>query len=625
MAIAGLGGVGGSHLVTLARLGIGHFHIADFDRFALVNFNRQMGASTRTLEMPKAEVMAAQARDINPEAEIRVFEDGVTEDNLDAFLDGVDLFVDGLDFFVLDIRAKVFARCRELGIPAITAAPIGMGTALLTFLPGEMAFEEYFRLEDASDDDRRQVRFLTGLAPSGLQRGYLADPSRVNFDAQQGPSTAMACMLCSGVLGVEALKVLLGRGGVRAAPVYQHFDAYLGKWIVGKLRWGNRGPVQTIKRALTYRALKKMAREARSPDEALPDDAPVIRKILDLARWAPSGDNEQPWKFEMLGDHRVRIHVSYEPGANIYEYDNGRPIRIAAGMLVETIAIAATHFGWRTNWAFVDGSDGWVIDVAFSPDPAVAADPLAPAITTRSVDRRPYRRAHLTEDEKSALSETLPSELEIRWLESRKERWAITRLNMRAAGIRLTNRDAFKSHQKVIKFGEPYARRGMPVEALGLDAFGRVMLSWMGKKWWRTALINRLLGGTLIARLQLDLVQGLNCGAHFAVRWRDGRTAPSAEDLVNAGRAWQRFWLTAERRGLVSQPGFAPLIFAYYGGAGDEAPPGAGGGASQRLNWRAHAVLGEPGAVAFLGRIGRPRSPAGARSLRLPLNALMKD
>jgi sulfur-carrier protein adenylyltransferase/sulfurtransferase len=39
VAIAGLGGVGGVHLITLARLGIGAFHIADFDRFSLANFN----------------------------------------------------------------------------------------------------------------------------------------------------------------------------------------------------------------------------------------------------------------------------------------------------------------------------------------------------------------------------------------------------------------------------------------------------------------------------------------------------------------------------------------------------------------------------------------------------------
>ena len=48
VAIAGMGGVGGIHLITLARLGIGAFHIADPDHFELVNFNRQYGATPAT-------------------------------------------------------------------------------------------------------------------------------------------------------------------------------------------------------------------------------------------------------------------------------------------------------------------------------------------------------------------------------------------------------------------------------------------------------------------------------------------------------------------------------------------------------------------------------------------------
>ena len=48
VAIAGLGGVGGSHLLTLARLGVGAFSIADFDTFDVVNFNRQAGAMVST-------------------------------------------------------------------------------------------------------------------------------------------------------------------------------------------------------------------------------------------------------------------------------------------------------------------------------------------------------------------------------------------------------------------------------------------------------------------------------------------------------------------------------------------------------------------------------------------------
>jgi tRNA A37 threonylcarbamoyladenosine dehydratase len=78
VAIAGMGGVGGVHLITLARLGIGRFHVADPDRFDVANFNRQYGANTRNLGRDKAEVLADEARAINPELDLRVFESKVT-------------------------------------------------------------------------------------------------------------------------------------------------------------------------------------------------------------------------------------------------------------------------------------------------------------------------------------------------------------------------------------------------------------------------------------------------------------------------------------------------------------------------------------------------------------------
>ncbi len=110
VAIAGLGGVGGVHLLTLCRLGIGKFHLADFDTFDLANFNRQAGATVSALSIPKLEVMIQQARDINPELEIKGFAEGVTAGNLDEFLKGVDIYIDGLDFFAFSARQQVFAR-----------------------------------------------------------------------------------------------------------------------------------------------------------------------------------------------------------------------------------------------------------------------------------------------------------------------------------------------------------------------------------------------------------------------------------------------------------------------------------------------------------------------------------
>lgn len=254
VAIAGMGGVGGFHLLTLARLGVQHFHIADLDEFELANFNRQAGASMHTLGRHKAEALAEMALDINPQAEIQIYSQGVNRQNLGEFFAGVDLYVDGLDFFAFEAREQVFAYCHAHGIPATTVAPLGMSAALLNFLPGRMSFEGYFQLQGRPELEKA-VRFLVGLAPNALHRHYLADRSRVNLAERRGPSTVMACSLCAGVAGTEALKILLGRGRVRAAPSGMQFDAYRNRlshtWRPG----GNGHPLNRLAIAVAKRML----------------------------------------------------------------------------------------------------------------------------------------------------------------------------------------------------------------------------------------------------------------------------------------------------------------------------------------------------------------------------------
>lgn len=246
VAIAGMGGVGGIHLLTLARLGIGAFRIADFDSFDIANFNRQAGALVSTLGQPKADTLADMARDINPEIDMEVYPKGIDSSNVDTFLDKVDLYVDALDFFAFDIRRQVFSACRERGIPAVTAAPLGMGAAVLLFSPNGMSFDDYFGLGSQHDDEENAVRFLLGLSPRMLQRPYLVDPGRVDLAARKGPSTVAACQLCAGVTATESLRILLGRPGVRPAPHGYQFDAYRNRLVRTWRPWGHRNPLQAL-------------------------------------------------------------------------------------------------------------------------------------------------------------------------------------------------------------------------------------------------------------------------------------------------------------------------------------------------------------------------------------------
>lgn len=623
VAIAGLGGVGGSHLLTLARLGIGGFSLADFDTFDLVNMNRQAGANMSSLGRPKLDVLAEMARGINPGLRLRLFPAGVQPENLDAFLDGADLFVDGLDFFALDIRAQVFARCAARGIPAMTAAPIGMGVGFLAFAPDGQSFERYFRLAGQSADEKA-LRFLTGVAPAGLHRAYLVDETRVDLAAKRGPSTSAACELCAGMVATQALKLLLNRGGVPFAPVHLTMDAYRGRTVRTRLRWGQAGPLQTLKRAVARRIYRAMGARAAAPEPSRP--ATPLHAVIEAARWAPSGDNAQPWRITLLDDGAIRIRLHMQEG-NPYEYRDGEPVLLAGGMLLESLSIAASGHGMVLQWALRPGQP-WEIDARFSPVPGMAPSALLAALPLRSVVRRGMGARRLTGPEKAALEAAAGPELRIAWHEGLAGRLALGWLGSRATGIRLRAPETFAVHRGVLDWERPRSPDGIPARAVGLNRPTLGLMRWAMADWARMRRMNALLG-TSGAGLQLDLWPALRSAALFSVH-----VAPDASGLegrarwehrLRAGMALQRFWLRATAMGLGLQPALATLIFAEYGLAGTAFT------AEAALLRKAASLgadlerrLGPLGDMVFLGRVGRLRPGLpGARSVRRPIGEVV--
>lgn len=258
VAIAGVGGVGGQYCEVLARLGVGAFHIADPDQFEVVNFNRQNGSGMSTVGRMKVDVMRERILDINPQAEVKVFSDGINENNTEDFLSGVDLYLDGLDFFLLNERISLFTKLQEKGIPGVTVAPIAMGAAALVFTKDSMSFKDYFGMYVGQDDDEQRMRFLLGLAPSLMHVSYLVDRSYVDMTGKRAPSLPTGPYLCAGVASSLAMKILFDRGPLKVAPWSLHYDAYLNKYKKSYVWMGFKNPLQKIKLMILKRFAKKI-------------------------------------------------------------------------------------------------------------------------------------------------------------------------------------------------------------------------------------------------------------------------------------------------------------------------------------------------------------------------------
>jgi molybdopterin/thiamine biosynthesis adenylyltransferase/nitroreductase len=624
IALAGMGGVGGVHMITLARLGVGAFNIADFDRFDIPNFNRQYGCNVNTIGLVKSDVMEEMALAVNPELRIRRFDEGVTDENLEQFLHDVDLFVDGFDFNVIEMRRKTYRRCRELGIPVVCAGPIGMGVSLLAFDPKGMSFDEYFGMEGAGEFEQL-IRFMTGLVPKPLPLSYLSDPMRLNLVAKTATSVGAACQLCAGAAAITALKFLLRRGEIKPVPYAFQYDIFSNRLVVTKVRGGLNGARWRRRMArMVPETIERMRAIPLPPATFVPEG--YLDEVLHAARWAPSRGNEQPWRFEKLGPDELRINAQRTTAGGLYQYRDGEPNLLAIGGLLEYLRIAASAHGRRMAWRIESDADPLLIRAQFAADLTTEPDPLCPSLGLRHVDRTRYLTRPLTAQERQALEAKLGENLRVIWLSDKPDRKRFARLSLRAGTIRLRSPEMRPVHQRRIEWTLPISADRTPAKALGLDPIFVRVYRWVLASKVRTRWFNQA-GGAAAMALETDYMPVLASGAVFAIRYNELSGSPqTTHDLLETGIKIQNFWLAATRLGLALQPLMDVLTFAHYGQ--DNAPftvdarlQGKGRDLAQQFR---DLFRADTGYFVFMGRIGEPhRRGAYPRSVRKPVAELL--
>ena len=128
--IFGLGGVGSSAALAIARCGVGKMVIVDNDTVNETNINRQAIAFHSTIGRPKTEVTKEFILDINPEAEVTMHQTFILPDNLESVVDeDVDYIIDAIDTVSAKIAIAELAERKD--IPLISC--MGTGNKLDPF------------------------------------------------------------------------------------------------------------------------------------------------------------------------------------------------------------------------------------------------------------------------------------------------------------------------------------------------------------------------------------------------------------------------------------------------------------------------------------------------------------
>jgi tRNA threonylcarbamoyladenosine dehydratase len=120
VVVLGIGGVGTFAAEALARAGVGRLTLVDGERVERTNANRQLHALAGVYGANKAEAMAARLRLVSPAIRVDAVPEFYDEESAERLVPaGTSAVVDAMDTVVAKLH--VIARCREQGIPLVTA------------------------------------------------------------------------------------------------------------------------------------------------------------------------------------------------------------------------------------------------------------------------------------------------------------------------------------------------------------------------------------------------------------------------------------------------------------------------------------------------------------------------
>ena len=123
VAIFGIGGVGSYTVEGLARSGIENFILVDNDIVSLSNINRQIIATHKTIGVPKVEVAKQRILEINPNANVEIYQKLFMPETEGILTEDIDYIIDCVD--TVTAKVELVMRANKLNIPIISCMGTG--------------------------------------------------------------------------------------------------------------------------------------------------------------------------------------------------------------------------------------------------------------------------------------------------------------------------------------------------------------------------------------------------------------------------------------------------------------------------------------------------------------------
>lgn len=337
-----------------------------------------------------------------------------------------------------------------------------------------------------------------------------------------------------------------------------------------------------------------------------------IKKILDYAVWAPSGDNSQPWRFRVTGGD-IKVFNAPEKDTSLYNYNQHASL-VALGGLIKNIKIASSHFGYEPSIIFFpEGQDSYLTAIVSLTKTNSFTEPLFSFIKKRATNRKPYSTRVLSPEQKREIlrvADTL-SDVSIKLIDGREK---VERL----ADAASVNEKVVLENKKLHEFffhsitwdeKEDKQKRGFFIKTLELKG-PQVVAFKVFRHWPILKFFNRVGVSNLVSRDNAKLYK--RSGAFVAIVASNS----SAMSFLKSGMLAQSFWLTTTMLGLWAQPLTGVLFLHHRIATGGGGVPPVHISLIEKAYTAIKEVFGiEEGIITMMFRVGYADEPS-AKCLR---------
>jgi len=230
VAIVGAGGAGGAAAEVAARNGF-DVTIADPDTFDETNLNRQIGAYRDTLGQNKAKAISELVKRIRgKDADVRVFEEGLTYENVGQILKHASVVLDAIDIARPDLSIILGRKARKAGLPMFMGIEKGYGCELTVFEPDaddSGTVEHFFGIEvdapvsrDLQIDVTQYLTRIPSYTPPGMLEAFTAGK------LSSTPALAQGGLILSGSIMTAIDRYVLGNASDYPQIIYPYIYCF---------------------------------------------------------------------------------------------------------------------------------------------------------------------------------------------------------------------------------------------------------------------------------------------------------------------------------------------------------------------------------------------------------------